>query len=178
MACWIRGCTTKGGKKDTSRKKSLFTARTEQMFKNWCDSEIAERGINEFSKKSRICELHFENMDILREDIFHMADGATITVQRKVPKLKEDAVPSIFPSSTYRLNPIYEENRKELQNEGTTQLESTINHSVSVLPTCESDVNPIYHEEDCSANKDALDNRYELQTWAAMKRNLHNLTLT
>jgi len=56
MACWIRGCTTKGGKKDSSRKKSLFTACTEKMFNNWCDNGIAARGINEFSKKSRICE--------------------------------------------------------------------------------------------------------------------------
>ncbi|XP_026830310.1 uncharacterized protein LOC113563192 [Ooceraea biroi] len=91
----------KEGKK-MLQEKSLFTAHTEKMFNNWRDNGIAERGINEFSKKSRICELHFEKNDILREDIFHMADGATITVQRKVPKLKEDAVPSIFPSITYR----------------------------------------------------------------------------
>lgn len=106
MACWIRGCTTKGGKKDSSRKKNLFTACTEKMFNNWCDNGIAARGINEFSKKSCICELHFQKDNILREDIFYMADGAIITVQRKVPKLK-DAVPSIFPSeiiSYYRLN--------------------------------------------------------------------------
>ncbi|EZA50273.1 hypothetical protein X777_11111 [Ooceraea biroi] len=40
-------------------------------------------------------------------------------------------------------NPINKEKREEPQNEGTTQLKSTINHSVSVLPTCEADVNPI-----------------------------------
>lgn len=179
MACWIRGCTTKGGKKDASRKKSLFTARTEKMFNNWRDSGIAARGINEFSKKSRICELHFQKDDILREDIFHMTDGATIIVQRKIPKLKEDAVPHILPVSEisyYHLNPIDEEKRKEQQNAGTSitaQLKSTVNCSVSMPAKCQSD-NPIsHHEQCCPANGDN-----ELQTWAEIKRNLKSLTFT
>lgn len=126
MSCWIRGCSTKGGKNDASRKRSLFTAHTEEMFNNWSENGIATRGINEFSKKSRICELHFKKDDILKEDTFQMVDGTTITVQRKIPKLKEDAVPSIFPSKIlskiayYRFNPIYEEKREEQQNEETS----------------------------------------------------------
>ncbi|KYQ54440.1 hypothetical protein ALC60_06672, partial [Trachymyrmex zeteki] len=64
----------------------------------WRANGITARGINEFSKKSRICELHFQKDDILRKDV-HMADGATVTVQRKVSKLKEEAVPSVFPSA-------------------------------------------------------------------------------
>ncbi|KAM0734121.1 hypothetical protein ACS0PU_012486 [Formica fusca] len=177
MACWIRGCTTKGGKiKDASRKKSLFTARTEKMLNNWRDSGIAARGINEFSKKSRICELHFQKDDILQEDIFYMADSTTITVQRKIPKLKEDAVPCIFPSEIiyYRLNLINEEKEQNEETSITAQLESTVNCSVSVLAKCESN-NPIsHHEQDCPANGD----NNELQTWAEIKRNLKNLTLT
>ncbi|KYN17764.1 hypothetical protein ALC57_09953 [Trachymyrmex cornetzi] len=118
MACWIRGCTTKGGKNDAAGKKSLFTARTEEMLQNWRANGIAARGINEFSKKSRICELHFQKDDILRKDVFLMADGATVTIQRKVPKLKEEAVPSVFPSalSYYHTNPINKEKQKEKQN--------------------------------------------------------------
>jgi len=172
MACWIRGCTTKGGKKDSSRKKSLFTACTEKMYNNWCDNGIAARGINEFSKKSRICELHFQKDNILREDIFHMADGATITVQRKVPKLKEDAVPSIFPSeiiSYCRLNLINEEQQKEQQDGETsitTQLKSTVNCSVSVPANCESDNLITHYEQGCSVNAD----NNKLQTWPEIKR--------
>ncbi|XP_071642320.1 uncharacterized protein [Temnothorax longispinosus] len=171
MACWINGCTTKGGKKETFTKKSLFTARTEKMLQCWRDNGIAARGINELSKKSRICELHFEKDDTLREDIFHMADIATITVQRKIPKLKEDAVSSIFPSeiSYCCLNRINEEKPKEQQNGETSitaQLKSTVNCSVSVPAECESD-NPILHHE-----------QGELQTWTEIKKNLTSLTLT
>lgn len=98
-------------KKRDFHKEKLFYS-SEKMLQCWCDNGIAARGINEFSKNSRICELHFEKDDILREDIFH---GATITVQRKIPKLKEDAVLSIFPSKIHhcRLNPINEEKLKE-----------------------------------------------------------------
>ncbi|XP_036144611.1 uncharacterized protein LOC105839129 [Monomorium pharaonis] len=176
MSCWIRGCTTKSGKKDASKKKSLFTACTEKMFNNWRDSEIAARGINTFSKTSRICELHFQKDDIIKEDIFYMADGTTITVQRKIPKLKEDAVPSIFPSVIMYynvLNPINKEKLKE-QNEGTRitdQLKNTVNCFVSV-PPCESK-NHISHHEQNYTNEDN-----ELQTWIEIKKNFKSLTLT
>lgn len=169
MACWIRGCTTKGEKNVI--KKSLFTARTENML-NWHASGIAARGINEFNKKSRICELHFQKDDILREDIFHMADG--ITVQRKVPKLKEDAVPCIFPSnpkiSYYRLNFINEEKEQNRETNITAQLESTVNCSVSMLAK-ESNNAISHHEQDSAGNGDN-----ELQTWSEIT-NLRNLSL-
>jgi len=47
-------------------------------------------------KTSRICELHFKTEDIIKEDAFLQEDGSVIYVKRKNPKLKEEAVPSIF----------------------------------------------------------------------------------
>lgn len=172
MACWIRGCTTKGGKNE--KKKSRFRARTESMLNNWRASGIAAKGINEFNKQSRICELHFQKNDILYEDIFPMADGTNITVQRKVPKLKEDAVPCIFPSNTKISFCRYlndEEKEQNRETNITTQLESTVNCSVSVLPKEPNNNHISHHKQDC-ANGDN-----ELQTWTEIKRNLENLTL-
>lgn len=48
-----------------------------------------------FSKNSRICERHFVGTDILRHDVF-LIDGKTVRLPRKLPKLKDDAVPCIF----------------------------------------------------------------------------------
>jgi len=156
MACWIRNCITKGGKENV--KKSLFKGQTEEMFNNWRDSGIAAKGINEFSRKSRICELHFQKDDIFQEDIFYMADGTTITMPRKVPKLKEDAVPCIFPSeiiSYYRWNPINKEDREEQNGETsiTAQSKSTVNCSISVPAECESNNLISHHEQSCPANE-------------------------
>lgn len=65
------------------------------MFTSWynimCDKNI------KIKKTSRICELHFKSEDIIREDAFLQEDGSVIYVKRKNPKLKEGAIPSIFP---------------------------------------------------------------------------------
>lgn len=176
MACWIRGCTTKGGK-NALEKRSLFKAHTQKMFNNWCDSGIAARG-KEFSQKCRICELHFQKDDIIREDVFHMTDGTTITMSRKKPKLKEDAVPSIFSSGiSYCVNLINEDKQKEQQNRGTnitTQLKSLINCFVSVPDKHESDNSISHHEQRCLVNE----NKNELHTWAEILKNLKSIALT
>ncbi|KYN05193.1 hypothetical protein ALC62_03994 [Cyphomyrmex costatus] len=107
MSCWIRGCPTKDG----SEKRSLFTPFSDEMFNNWCDSGLATKGVTKFSKKSRVCELHFPKDDIIREDTFYLRDGTTSFMPRKIPKLKKGAVPSILPPevSYYHINAINEE---------------------------------------------------------------------
>lgn len=157
------------------KEEKPFYSLHGKMFNNWCDNGIAARSINEFSKKSRICELHFQKDNILREDIFHMADGATITVQRKVSKLKEDVVPSEI-ISCYCLNLINEEQQKEQQNGETsitTQLKNTVNCFVFVPAKCKSDNLISHYEQDCSVNADN-----KLQTWPEIKTNLKSLILT
>ncbi|XP_011706235.1 PREDICTED: uncharacterized protein LOC105461439 [Wasmannia auropunctata] len=94
MTCCVEGCNSRGGKKNSS-KKSLFTPRTNDMFTSWytimCTKNI------KINKNSRICELHFKAKDIIKEDAFVQTNGTVIYVPRKNPKLKEGAVPSIFP---------------------------------------------------------------------------------
>ena len=51
----------------------------------------------EINKNSRFCELHFKPEDIIKEDAFVQTDGTVIYVPRQRRKLKEGAVPSIFP---------------------------------------------------------------------------------
>lgn len=65
------------------------------MFISWsnimCNEDI------EIKKTSRICELHFKPEDIIKKDAFLQEDGSVIYVQRKNLKLKEGAIPTIFP---------------------------------------------------------------------------------
>lgn len=136
--------------------------------------ELLQEALTNSAKKVASVSCIFRKMTFFKKIFFIFFDGTSITVQRKVPKLKEDAVPCIFPSNPkicyYRLNLINEE---EKQNRGTSiaaQLESTVNCSVSVL--AKESNNPIlHHEQDCAA----MDN--ELQTWTEIKRNLRSLTL-
>src|SRR5580765_2060640 len=65
------------------------------MFISWYNI-LSTKNIK-IKKNSRICELHFKSEDIIKEDVFLQVDGTVIYVKRKNPKLKEEAVPSIFP---------------------------------------------------------------------------------
>ncbi|KYN15248.1 hypothetical protein ALC57_12547 [Trachymyrmex cornetzi] len=143
MSCWIRGCPTKSG----LTKRSLFTPYSDEMFKNWKDSGIAKKGINKFSKKSRVCELHFQKDDVIRVDTFKIEGSEDFTVPRKVPKLRKGAIPSIFPPvrrydinsiaeqiNYYRINVINTQNHTKQQTGETSvaQLTSTFNCFVFV----------------------------------------------
>ncbi|XP_018055992.1 PREDICTED: uncharacterized protein LOC108692309 [Atta colombica] len=86
--------TMYGDKKGTARK-SLFTPRTNDMFTSWYNI-MSTKNIK-INRNSRVCELHFKSEDIIKEDVFMQADGKIIYVIRKNPKLKEEAVPLIFP---------------------------------------------------------------------------------
>lgn len=48
------------------------------------------------NKDSVICMKHFEPRFIITEDRLKRSDGSEIVCQRKIPKLSDDAYPSIF----------------------------------------------------------------------------------
>lgn len=106
MSCWIRDCPTKSG----LTKKSLFTPYSDEIFNKWKDSGIAKKGINKFTKKSRVCELHFQKDDVIRVDTFKIEGSEDFLVPRKIPKLRKGAIPSIFPPVRhYHINSIGEQ---------------------------------------------------------------------
>ncbi|TGZ47804.1 Uncharacterized protein DBV15_12633, partial [Temnothorax longispinosus] len=93
MACCVKGCSSRGGRKG-DKKKSLFTPRTNDMFISWYNIMCTKNV--QIKKSSRICELHFKSEDIIKKDAFLQKDGTVIYVKRQKPKLKEGAIPSIF----------------------------------------------------------------------------------
>ncbi|XP_011707484.1 PREDICTED: uncharacterized protein LOC105462528 isoform X2 [Wasmannia auropunctata] len=148
------------------------------MFNNWLLSGIAARGRNEFTKNSKICQRHFHEDEIIREDVFQMANDSTVTVPRKVPLLKENAVPSIFPPEKinfYHINPIYEEKRREQQNEETSvavSLQSVVNCSTFVSDKSMSHNYVTHNEQSSSSNERNKD----LLTWTELITGLNNFT--
>ncbi|KYN36611.1 hypothetical protein ALC56_09036, partial [Trachymyrmex septentrionalis] len=101
-----------------------------------------------FTKKSRVCELHFQKDDVIRVDTFKIEGNEDFLVPRKVPKLRKDAIPSIFPPvrhyhvnsideqiNYYRINIINKQNQKKQQIGETSvaaQITSTFNCFVFV----------------------------------------------
>lgn len=65
------------------------------MFISWYN--IMSTKNKNITRNSKICEVHFKSEDVIKEDAFVQADGTVIYITRRRPKLKEEAVPSIFP---------------------------------------------------------------------------------
>ncbi|XP_011157206.1 uncharacterized protein LOC105194151 isoform X1 [Solenopsis invicta] len=161
--CYIRGCTTRGGSHSTGRK--LFAASTEKMFNAWRDSKIARRCVGKkFSQKSRICDLHFRKNDIERYETFRTTDGSMVTVLRRKPILKEDAVPSIFPLKIerFRRRPKYPRKKQQYKETSTTTLlKHMVNCFDSVPVKTETDLceDTEVKENSCTDPLDEMSNR-------------------
>ncbi|KYM94356.1 hypothetical protein ALC62_15023 [Cyphomyrmex costatus] len=97
MSCWIRDCTTRNGKNAAGEKISRFRPFTDEMFDTWKKNGISDKGTKEFTKDSYICELHFKNEDVIKEDVFHVIGGPIVTIPRNRKHLRKNAVPCIFP---------------------------------------------------------------------------------
>lgn len=82
------------------------------MFISWYNIMCAQN--KKIKKNNRICELHFKSEDIIREDAFEQINGTVIYVTRKIPKLKEGAVPSIFPKKKIPFFELIEPNNDDI----------------------------------------------------------------
>ncbi|XP_011883903.1 PREDICTED: uncharacterized protein LOC105571020 [Vollenhovia emeryi] len=129
MACCIKECNSRRDKNGLAR--SFFTPRTNDMFNSW--KNILSTINIQIKKNSRVCELHFKSEDIIKEDAFLQVDGTVIYVKRKNPKLREGAVPSIFPKTIPYCQQIEHKNNNNdvMSCEFSTECESleTILHS-------------------------------------------------
>ena len=93
--CVAPGCDYRRGNFDGKRSLFLFPRDPEQR-RRWL--KRIPRADYQPSKNAQICEVHFEERFIIREDSAMRPDGTILTCKRGKPKLAKEAVPTRFPS--------------------------------------------------------------------------------
>ena len=93
--CVAPGCDYRRGNFDGKRSLFLFPKDPEQR-RCWLKS--IPRADYQPSKNAQICEVHFEERFIIREDSAMRPDGTILTCKRGKSKLANEAVPTRFPS--------------------------------------------------------------------------------
>ncbi|KAF2884902.1 hypothetical protein ILUMI_21273 [Ignelater luminosus] len=91
--CCVEGC--KNSYSVYSEKCSVFHFPKKLEKANVWLQNISRKDYN-ITKSSVVCENHFEEKFIVREDKATRPDGTILTIKRKIPKLTVDAVPTIF----------------------------------------------------------------------------------
>ena len=90
--CCVPGCKSNYGKVcDTSTFKF---PKESVLREKW--TKLIHRDNFEVNDKTVVCVKHFEPKFVVREDIFPIENGDPIRVPRKIPKLTNDAYPTIF----------------------------------------------------------------------------------
>ncbi|GBM41413.1 hypothetical protein AVEN_172191-1 [Araneus ventricosus] len=92
--CSVPACR---GNYDESTKVAVFSfPNDERLREKWLHA--IRRTDFKITKNSKVCEKHFKDGEVLRNSTFYNEKtGETISAPLKRPKLKENAVPSIFP---------------------------------------------------------------------------------
>ncbi|GBO00858.1 hypothetical protein AVEN_54837-1 [Araneus ventricosus] len=92
--CSVPACR---GNYDESTKVAVFSfPNDERLREKWLHA--IRRTDFKITKNSKVCEKHFKDGEVLRNSTFcNEKTGETISAPLKRPKLKENAVPSIFP---------------------------------------------------------------------------------
>ncbi|XP_060862239.1 uncharacterized protein LOC132939199 [Metopolophium dirhodum] len=101
--CFVPKCTTgntqyvKQQKASGLRNKSLFKPpKNSELFAKW--AKAIPRKDKVLSENSYVCELHFEENDVLIYDETTLLDGTVNIIKRIRPLLRTGAVPCIFPN--------------------------------------------------------------------------------
>ena len=93
--CVAPGCDYRRGNFDGKRSLFLFPRDPEQR-RRWLKS--IPRADYQPSKNAQICEVHFEERFIIRQDSAMRPDGTILTCKRGKPKLANEAISTRFPS--------------------------------------------------------------------------------
>ncbi|XP_046394679.1 uncharacterized protein LOC124162252 isoform X2 [Ischnura elegans] len=101
-SCCVPGCST--GYSSSKRKNkrlgvkngSLFKAKSESQLEKW--RKAIPRKDKVLAITDRVCERHFSPDDIIRSYETRLPDGTIHKIERGIPLLKNEAVPSIFPN--------------------------------------------------------------------------------
>src|SRR5277367_6809138 len=97
--CFVPGCRTgykpKKNENITDKITLFRIPKNAEQKARW---ELAiPRQDAKLSENSAVCELHFDPQYVIRHWT-HIIDGKEITVERVIPILKENAIPTIFPN--------------------------------------------------------------------------------
>lgn len=106
--CCVPGCDSNYVGREL---KSVFRFPSDnEGRKNWVRS--IHRDNFEPNKNSVVCEDHFLETDIIREDVIKKPDGSILTCTRKIPKLKDGSFPSIFKNQPSYMSRVLPKKRK------------------------------------------------------------------
>ncbi|XP_045460424.1 uncharacterized protein LOC123670894 [Harmonia axyridis] len=101
--CSVLGC--RSNYKSTKENVSVFRFPKDPVRRlDWIDA-IHKDNKFKITTNTVVCIKHFLDKDILKEDVLPTLDGSFIRVPRKIPKLKDDAIPSIFPNQPSKKSP-------------------------------------------------------------------------
>ncbi|CAL1299448.1 unnamed protein product [Larinioides sclopetarius] len=118
--CSVSACR---GNYDEANKVAVFSFPNDENLRAQWLRAIPRKDFK-VTKNSKVCEKHFKDGEVLRLSTFYIEKtGETISAPMKRPKLKQNAVPSIFPgcplymssSSTVRESPSKKRQRLEEQ---------------------------------------------------------------
>ncbi|XP_035207991.1 THAP domain-containing protein 2-like [Stegodyphus dumicola] len=100
--CCVATC--KGNYKN-GPKVAVFSFPTEeQLRKQWIWNCKRKDGFKP-TKHSKVCELHFKQEDVLRQtEFFDEKTGKKIIIPLSYPRLKNGAIPSLFPDGPSHLS--------------------------------------------------------------------------
>eukprot|EP00102_Acyrthosiphon_pisum_P006714 XP_003240276.1 PREDICTED: THAP domain-containing protein 2-like [Acyrthosiphon pisum] len=102
-SCCVVGCKTGYKSNHSTIKVSTFSFPTDENLKKKWINKIPRKDLIA-TKNSVVCASHFTDEQIIRTWTSGVGDKQ-VCINLKYPKLKEDAIPCIFPGPKYLSNP-------------------------------------------------------------------------
>ncbi|KAF8771664.1 THAP domain-containing protein 2 [Argiope bruennichi] len=130
--CSVQACR---GNYNEENKVAVFGYPTDEALRKKWLSAIPRKS-STITKNSKVCERHFKDGEVLyRTTIYKESTGETFSAPLKKPRLKENAVPSIFPGCPTYLSSstssIRESPSKKRQRLEQAQIERSIIESLN-----------------------------------------------
>ncbi|BES93567.1 THAP [Nesidiocoris tenuis] len=123
---------------DEEKNLSMFAIPTDdEAFALW--KSVIPQGPRELTKSSHICEYHFEKTCINWTSNVKLADGSTVEVQFKKPRLRRGSIPTKFDPSLYverEKNSVEEEDERSVSSDSTMTSTSSYTGHICSVPSC------------------------------------------
>ncbi|XP_029340936.1 THAP domain-containing protein 6-like [Acyrthosiphon pisum] len=147
-SCCVVGCKTGYKSNHSTIKVSTFSFPTDENLKKKWINKIPRKDLIA-TKNSVVCASHFTDEQIIRTWTSGVGDKQ-VCINLKYPKLKEDAIPCIFPGPKYLSNP--QTKRKSPRKRDSSLISSKnikvveAESKISEHP-CNNDIDPEFSEE-------------------------------